>query len=74
MSSCPIDAASEQEEFNLNLAMQKHREQAKQTLGVMSAMECVECGNEIPEARRRAIQGVQRCVVCAGIFERKHCR
>ena len=26
--------------------------------------ECVECGDDIPEARRRAIPGVRTCVAC----------
>jgi len=25
---------------------------------------CVECGDEIPEARRQAVRGVRRCVAC----------
>jgi phage/conjugal plasmid C-4 type zinc finger TraR family protein len=25
---------------------------------------CLECGEEIPAARRRAVQGVRRCVAC----------
>ena len=29
-----------------------------------SAKECVECGDAIPEARQRAIPGVQYCVYC----------
>lgn len=29
-----------------------------------SATECAECGNEIPEGRRRAIKGVQLCTQC----------
>ena len=29
-----------------------------------SATECAECGNEIPEGRRRAIKGVQLCTEC----------
>lgn len=29
-----------------------------------SAEECVECGEEIPEARQKAIPGVQRCIYC----------
>ncbi len=28
------------------------------------AMHCVACGEEIPQARRRAIPGVRRCVAC----------
>ncbi|MCS6115242.1 TraR/DksA C4-type zinc finger protein [Shewanella baltica] len=29
-----------------------------------SATECAECGNEIPEGRRKAILGVRLCVTC----------
>ena len=28
------------------------------------ARECAACGAEIPEARRRAVPGVRRCVTC----------
>ena len=29
-----------------------------------SATECVECGDDIPEARQRALPGVQLCTYC----------
>lgn len=29
-----------------------------------SAMYCVECGDEIPEARRFALPGVKHCIPC----------
>ena len=29
-----------------------------------SALECVECGDEIPEKRRQALPGVSTCVTC----------
>lgn len=29
-----------------------------------SAVECDDCGDDIPEARRRAVPGVRRCVTC----------
>jgi phage/conjugal plasmid C-4 type zinc finger TraR family protein len=29
-----------------------------------SARECVACGTPIPEARRAAVPGVQRCIAC----------
>lgn len=29
-----------------------------------SALECVECGDEIPERRRQALPGVTTCVAC----------
>jgi phage/conjugal plasmid C-4 type zinc finger TraR family protein len=45
-------------------AMAKQREQE-------SLMECDDCVDEIPEARRIAIQGVQRCIYCQEALERK---
>ncbi|NNM00793.1 MAG: DksA/TraR family C4-type zinc finger protein [Gammaproteobacteria bacterium] len=39
--------------------------QARQNLaGGPSLAECEECGEAIPEARRRAVPGVRRCVTC----------
>ncbi|MBN7122403.1 hypothetical protein BSU01_11880 [Erwinia billingiae] len=32
---------------------------------------CLECGDEISEARRRAIIGVERCVTCQEVSELK---
>jgi phage/conjugal plasmid C-4 type zinc finger TraR family protein len=31
----------------------------------ISAKECEECGDDIPEGRRNAVQGVKLCVGCA---------
>lgn len=36
-----------------------------------SAQSCQECGNEIPQARRDALPGVQHCVDCAAVRERR---
>ena len=36
-----------------------------------SAEECEECGDEIPEARRLAVPGVQFCVFCQEKHERR---
>ena len=36
-----------------------------------SLEECEDCGEEIPEARRLAQQGITRCIYCQGLFERK---
>ena len=30
----------------------------------VSAKECTECGDEIPEARRKALPGITKCVEC----------
>ena len=34
-----------------------------------SALTCVECDREIPEARRKALPGVQLCIACQTIRE-----
>ena len=31
---------------------------------------CVECGDEIPEARRRALPGVRTCIACQAARDR----
>ena len=45
----------------------KLEEQAKKP----SAKECQECGDDIPEARRLAVKGVQLCAPCQEILELK---
>lgn len=35
-----------------------------ETSGTVGLKECEECGEDIPEARRKAVPGVRRCVVC----------
>ncbi len=32
---------------------------------------CVECGDEIPEARRRALPGVRTCIACQSARDRR---
>ena len=39
--------------------------------GADSATECVDCDALIPDARRWAVPGCQRCVECASLHERK---
>ena len=36
---------------------------------VISAMDCIDCGDPIPKARRKAVPGVQRCVPCQSLSE-----
>ncbi len=36
-----------------------------------SAKTCIECGDDIPEKRRQYIKGVQLCVECQALRERK---
>ncbi|WP_034911938.1 TraR/DksA family transcriptional regulator [Erwinia sp. 9145] len=54
-----------EEELARNLANARH-----QPAGAGEFF-CVSCGEEIPAARRRAVQGVTRCVTCQEINELK---
>lgn len=39
-----------------------------------SLRECEECGEPIPEPRRRALPGVRRCIVCQAAFDTREGR
>ena len=60
------DIANEYTEHGLEKAIQSVRANTYQG---ESALECVECGDEIPEARRKALPGVKRCVECQSRYE-----
>ena len=51
----------------INAARRQLAKQAEQP----SAEECEDCGEDIPKARREMILGVQRCVSCQDIWERR---
>jgi phage/conjugal plasmid C-4 type zinc finger TraR family protein len=36
-----------------------------------SLEQCEDCGDDIPEERRKAAKGCIRCIHCQGLFERK---
>ena len=38
-----------------------------------TAFYCHECGEEIPDARRKAVPGTQQCVECASINPERPC-
>lgn len=63
--SMDLVQARVQEELARNLANATYRQSG------ISEFFCLSCGEEIPEARRRVIQSVQRCVTCQGISELK---
>ena len=60
-----IDNASELEELHRNAALSRARLNAHAT----SATHCQTCGDELPEARRKAIPGCQLCASCKRIEE-----
>ncbi|MGE6604950.1 DksA/TraR family C4-type zinc finger protein [Halomonas sp. NPDC076908] len=61
-------AEQEQMESTLDDAVQRARSQLPQG---KSLEVCEECGDPIPEARRKAMLGVRLCVVCQGELDKK---
>jgi len=55
---------------NMNHIADVNRQLAEQAKKP-SEKECLECGEEIPEARRISVPGVQYCVPCQEYFEIK---
>jgi phage/conjugal plasmid C-4 type zinc finger TraR family protein len=51
-------------------ALSKVQEKLAEQRRFESLEECAECGEEIPEARRKAIQGCMLCVHCQALEER----
>lgn len=60
------DRASQLEQLQRDLALAKHRRTA-----TVSAHECDDCGEPIPELRRKTIIGCRRCVTCQEIVEKR---
>ncbi len=56
-------AVNEQIEASISDELERMRI-AREALRGTSLSECEECGDPIPEARRRAIPGVRLCVPC----------
>lgn len=64
----PIDQASEQASLYTERAIDAHRRKQEHRSMMPSEMYCIECEEEIPEARR-AFGGVELCVECASLAE-----
>lgn len=60
----PIDNAQAESELYNALALAR-----RHVFSGESAIECGQCGADIPEARRLALPGVQTCVGCAAVAE-----
>ena len=52
-------------------AIGKVQEQLAKQRAQPSLEECEDCGEDIPEERRKAQPGVTRCIYCQELFERK---
>ncbi|SDO31459.1 DksA/TraR family C4-type zinc finger protein [Vreelandella arcis] len=61
-------AEQEQIESTLDDAVQRARRQLPRG---ESLAECEECGEPIPEARRKAMPGVRLCVACQSELDKK---
>ncbi|QLW76044.1 TraR/DksA family transcriptional regulator [Citrobacter freundii] len=70
MTSEIIDQASALEEMMRDHAIQAHR----LNHSAVSATHCVECDEELPEARRKAYPGCTMCVECQADAERRNRR
>jgi len=62
----------------MDIAQQRQAERLAQDIAAVtqrpkgiSAFFCEECDSAIPEARRRALNGVSRCVGCQELAERR---
>lgn len=55
-----IDQANELEELQREAAIARHRINHN----AVSATHCCDCGDEIPDLRRKAVAGCQRCAEC----------
>ena len=64
-----IDQACEIEALHRAAALANHAAQAGNAAAV-SAWFCEECGEPIPEARRRAAPGCRCCITCQNEIER----
>lgn len=67
MSAEIIDQANELAELCLEMTIQKMRINHN----TVSATHCLNCGDEIPQRRREAVAGCQRCADCQDEFEKR---
>lgn len=63
-----IDAANELAQQRIEMAIAAHRIDRN----AVSATHCVECGDDIPQARREAVPGCRTCSDCQQIIEIKN--
>ena len=67
-----IDRAQEANDLFQSDALAAHQRRAQQARPGQGLDECVDCGEPIPEARRRAVPGCQRCIDCQADSEAIH--
>lgn len=65
-----VDRAQAREAELLSDALRDHARRARKGLGAVSAQDCGDCGEPIPEARRTAQPGCQLCIACQRRMEK----
>jgi phage/conjugal plasmid C-4 type zinc finger TraR family protein len=65
------DLASDREEELRSDALQTMRRARDAACSQPSALTCIACGEPIPQARRDAVPGCQRCISCQQVLERQ---
>jgi len=68
MSAELIDAANEQVEHNLQIALANRRTFSN----AVSATHCADCGDALDERRREAVPGCRTCASCQEAIELKN--
>lgn len=63
-------AAEREQELRADALAAHKRRAARAAQAAESAAQCADCDAPIPQARREAVPGVQRCVECQAIHER----
>ncbi len=64
-----IDIANDHADYLLQMSIAQHQRRAAGH--ATSAEFCDYCGVDIPEARRVAVPGCQRCIDCQQLLERR---
>ena len=64
-----IDMANELAEWQLDMARRRQLARTDALLAGEGAEDCEDCGEPIPEARRKALPGCRTCVDCQSVRE-----
>jgi phage/conjugal plasmid C-4 type zinc finger TraR family protein len=66
-----IDKAQQYDEFHRERAVDACLTSLRQAAAHAPVIDCIDCGEEIPEARRRAVPTAARCIGCQEKHERR---
>lgn len=66
-----LDAAAEYTQADTDAKVAGLLNRVREAQSLPTLTECRECGETIPEARQRAVKGVQCCAPCQQIVEKR---